>query len=157
MPEQDATELLRGVFASPLPDGRERRIVFWHDVEGSFSDDFDALAQEGLGVETARPLVFARTDEGSVFQLKRDILRERADCDFLVYTPTPQDFSEGGLQGNWLADVELVAEHFQADKASMLMGELNASAAARDAIGRFGAFRAEPHAPICHQKRRVCR
>lgn len=140
MAEQNAIELIRGVFTSPLPDGRERRVVFWHDVEGSFSDDFDALAQEGFGVETVRLLVFARTDEGSVFQLKRDILRERADCDFLVYTPTPRDFSEGGLQGNWLADVELVAEHFQADKASMLMGELNASAAARDAIGRFGAF-----------------
>lgn len=140
MPEQDATQLLQGVFSSPLPDGRDRRIVFWHDVEGSFSDDFDALAQEGLGVQTARPLVFARTDEGSVFQLKRDILRDHAGSDFLVYTREPRDFSEGGLQGNWLADIELTSEHFQADKASMLMGELNASAAAREAIAGFESF-----------------
>lgn len=140
MAEQNAIELIRGVFASPLPEGRSRRVVFWHDVEGSFSDDFDALAEAGIEGADGREVVLARADRGSVFQLKRDILRERADCDFLVYTPTPRDFSEGGLQGNWLADVELVAEHFQADKASMLMGELNASAAARDAIERFGAF-----------------
>lgn len=140
MAEQNAIELIRGVFASPLPDGRKRRVVFWHDVEGSFSDDFDALAEAGVEGAEGRQVVLARADRGSVFQLKRDILRVRADCDFLVYMPTPRDFSEGGLQGNWLADVELAAEHFQADKASMLMGELNASAAAREAIGRFGAF-----------------
>ncbi|MDD7203676.1 MAG: BREX-1 system phosphatase PglZ type A [Coriobacteriaceae bacterium] len=138
MAEQSAEERLREAFGAPLPDGEGRRVVFWHDVDGAFSDDFDRLAEDGLGAE--RPVAFARADNGSLFELKRDILRVRADSDFLVYTRRPRDFSEGGLEGNWLADIELVSEHFQADKASMLLGELNAGASAHDAVARHERF-----------------
>lgn len=136
----DAVQLIQDALTQPLQDGEQRRIVFWHDVEGSFGQDFDRLAEDGLGCELARPLVFARVDAGPQFELKRRILRERADMDFLVYTRRPRDFSEGGLEGDWLADIELASEHFQADRASMLLADINAGSAVRDAVARFERF-----------------
>ena len=38
-----------------------------------------------------------------------------AESDFLIYSRSQKDLSPRGLEGNWLADVELIAEHFQAD------------------------------------------
>lgn len=140
MAELNAVQLIQEALAQPLPEGRERRIVFWHDVAGSFEEDFGRLAEQGFGAELVRPLAFAKAEGGSQFALKRKILRDRAGDDFLVYTRKPRDFSEGGLEDNWLADVELVSEHFQADKASMLLGEINASNEARDAVAQFETF-----------------
>ena len=100
--------------------------MFWHDVEGSFTQEFEQLRQEGIGGAGGRKVLFADASSESLFDLKRRILRENREDDFLVYTRSSRDFSEGGLEGNWLADIELISEHFQADKASMLLGEVNA-------------------------------
>ena len=138
--ENSAVEQLERAFSSPLPDGQARRVVFWHDVEGAFATEFEQLSASGLGDGLVRTVRFADVSKGSLFALKRDILRTHAEDDFLVYTRAPRDFSEGGLEGNWLADVELTSEHFQADKASMLLSELNAGIDARDAVARFSKF-----------------
>lgn len=135
-----AADQLRQVFSSPLLDEEGRRIVFWHDVEGSFAQEFEQLRQEGIGGAGGRKVLFADASSESLFDLKRRILRENREDDFLVYTRTSRDFSEGGLEGNWLADIELISEHFQADKASMLLGEVNAGPDARDAVARFARF-----------------
>ena len=135
-----AADQLRQVFSSPLLDEEDRRIVFWHDVEGSFTQEFEQLRQEGIGGAGGRKVLFADASSESLFDLKRRILRENREDDFLVYTRSSRDFSEGGLEGNWLADIELISEHFQADKASMLLGEVNAGPDARDAVARFARF-----------------
>ena len=135
-----AVDQLRQVFSSPLLDEEDRRIVFWHDVEGSFTQEFEQLRQEGIGGAGGRKVLFADASSESLFDLKRRILRENREDDFLVYTRSSRDFSEGGLEGNWLADIELISEHFQADKASMLLGEVNAGPDARDAVARFARF-----------------
>lgn len=135
-----AAEQLVQAFSSPLPDGEARRIVFWHDADGSFATEFEQLREEGITGAGERQVLFADASSGSLFALKRRILREHPEEDFLVYTRTPRDFSEGGLEGNWLADVEFVSEHFQADKASMLLGQINAGPNARDAVARFSKF-----------------
>ena len=135
-----AADQLRQVFSSPHLDEEDRRIVFWHDVEGSFAQEFEQLRQEGIGGTGGRKVLFADASSESLFDLKRRILRENREDDFLVYTRTSRDFSEGGLEGNWLADIELISEHFQADKASMLLGEVNAGPDARDAVARFARF-----------------
>ncbi len=140
MADFNAIQLIRDALIQPLTDDEIRRVVFWHDVAGSFEEDFDRLTESGIGCELVRPLTFAKAEGGSQFELKREILRDKASDDFLVYTRKPRDFSEGGLEGNWLADIELIAEHFQADKASMLLGDLNAGNAARDAVAQFEKF-----------------
>lgn len=140
MDETKAIDQLKEAFAQPLDDGCARRIVFWHDVEGSFGNDFAELQTSGLQGDFARLIHYANADEGSLFKLKQMVLREHVNDDFLIYTRRSRDFSQGGLEGNWLADIELISEHFQADKASMLLVELNAAGAARDAIAAFGKF-----------------
>lgn len=140
MADLNAIQLIQDALTQPLSDGETRRVVFWHDVAGSFEEDFDRLTQEGIGCELARALVFAKADDGSQFELKKKILRDQSSDDFLIYTRRSRDFSEGGLEGNWLADIELVSEHFQADKASMLLGDINAGNAARDAVAQFEKF-----------------
>lgn len=140
MPDEKVIDQLLEAFRAPLQDDCVKRIVFWHDVEGSFAEDFKDLIESGFGDELERLIHFVSTEEGSLFALKRDVLREHADDDYLIYTRSPRDFSQGGLDGNWLADVEITSEHFQADKASMLLGDLNASSSAHTAISGFEKF-----------------
>lgn len=143
MQQPDVTQMLRERFERPLERDAVRRIVFWHDAEGSFEETFDGIANAGLG--TSRPVSFAKVEEGGFFALKRRVYREERERDFLLYTAAPKDLSPRGLEGNWLADVELLAEHFQADYASMLADELGADEAASPSLRRYSAFfRAAP-------------
>ena len=75
-----------------------------------------------------------------MFSLKKRLIRDEASCDFLLYTRAPKDFSRGGLGGNWLADLELVSEHYQADFSSMLVDELGAADSAAEGIEHFTKF-----------------
>lgn len=143
MARPDVRQMLAERFLQPLEDYASRRIVIWHDAEGSFSDLFDELqsvSAGGFDEKAPRRLVFARAEEGGLFALKRRIYRQEPDADFLIYTRTEKDFSARALQGNWLADVELIAEHFQADLPSMRAEELGATDGAVAGIRRFQAF-----------------
>lgn len=53
----------------------------------------------------------------------QELYREKRDGDFLLYT----DRARGDLAGNWLADIEVYGEHFQADYQSMLLSEIGAA------------------------------
>lgn len=142
MAQQDVMEQLAERFKRPLRDCEARRVVIWHDSDGSFEDEFDQLATAGLdgGLADKRPLRFEKADEGSQFALKRLVYREEPGSDFLIYSRRQKDLSPRGLEGNWLADVELIAEHFQADYSSMLLDELGAIDSAVEGIERFKAF-----------------
>ena len=89
-----AADQLRQVFSSTHLDEEDRRIVFWHDVEGSFAQELEQLRQEGIGGTGGRKVLFADASSESLFDLKRRILRENREDDFLVYTRTSRDFSE---------------------------------------------------------------
>lgn len=134
----DAADQLVSRFSNPLEGAALRRIVIWHDAEGSFEGAFDQLALSGIA--SSRPVHCVKVGEGSAFSLKRQVYRLRANDDFLIYSRTQKDFSPKGLEGNWLADVEFIAEHFQADFNSLLLEELGADDAAREGVERFGAF-----------------
>lgn len=131
----DAIDQIRAKFDAPLEPPATRRVVVWHDADGSFEDDFESLSGSGLG--TKRPVALARTDKGSAFELKRRIYRLEPDADFLIYERAQKDLSGKGLAGNWLADIELIAEHFQADFATMLAGELGATDGAVEGVEMF--------------------
>lgn len=145
MKEPDIKGKLAKLYSEPLGECARRRVVFWHDMEGSFEELFDQIAadrliDEGEAVVSPRPLTFAKIEKGGLFALKRRILRQEPDSDFLVYTRSEKDFSEHALQGNWLADIELVAEHFQADFASLLAAELGASDQAVQGLREHARF-----------------
>ena len=138
MAQQDAIEQLKGKFAQPLGDFESRRVVFWHDIDASFQDSFDSL--EATSLQGSRPLHLLKLEDGRLFEAKYQLTREFVDDDFLVYTRNPKDFSVTALEGNWLADLEIVSEHFQADFASLLMDELGASDSAFEGIEYFRSF-----------------
>lgn len=127
---------------APLGDFMVRKIVVWHDVDGSFEGEFDRLAVSGFDGESERnrPLKFAKADEVSQFALKKLVYRDEPESDFLIYSRSQKDLSPRGLEGNWLADIELIAEHFQADFSSMLLDELGAVDSAIEGIERFKEF-----------------
>lgn len=138
MAQQDVIGQVRARFAQPLADCAKRRVVFWHDADGSFEQLFDEAAQSGF--DGSRPMRFLKLEEGGSFAAKRAVCREYAADDLLIYTRMPKDLSPRGLEGNWLADVELYAEHFQADFASLLMEELGATDAAVEGVEQFVDF-----------------
>ena len=137
----DVKDQIENRFAQPI-GCTPRRIIIWHDPGGSFEGEFDLLRSMAFDgkLSLERPLSFVKADEGSAFALKRLIYREEPESDFLIYSRSQKDLSPHGLEGNWLADIELIAEHFQADFSSMLLEELGAEDGARDGIVRFKAF-----------------
>lgn len=138
----DVSGQLLSRFRRPLDDYSDRRLLIWHDSDDSFEEEFEqmkSMAAEGeLSLE--RPLRLLKVDEGSAFALKRLVYREEPYSDFLIYSRSQKDLSPHGLEGNWLADIELIAEHFQADFSSMLLDELGAEDGALDGIERFKTF-----------------
>ena len=146
----DINEQLKLRFARPLGDLDARRVVVWHDPDGEFEEDFDKLAAEGFngagvtddvmpaGGGFPRPLRFLKAEEGSMFLAKKLIARDDVENDILLYRKR----AKGKIEGDWLADVELYAESFQADRFSLLAAELDAANvdAVRDALREFQSF-----------------
>lgn len=136
----EVLDQLAQAFAAPLEAGARRRVVIWSDPEGEFSDDFALLAAEGLpGAESLpRPVRLIAPRDGAMFAAKRLLYREDQESDFLVYRQRPA----GSVEGDWLADIELYAQHFQADSLSMLVGQLDAAdtAEVRAALERLRPF-----------------
>ena len=127
MAKFDVIEELAARFEQPLPDCRERRVVVWHDAEGEFATTFAELAEGGfddaIEQRLPRPVRFVEACDGHMFEVKRLIAREDTTSDMLVY----RQQGRGGLEGDWLADVELYADQFSADYLSLLADQLGAS------------------------------
>lgn len=67
-----------------------------------------------------RPVRFVEACEGRMFAVKKLINRDDLASDILLYRRCPR----GRLEGDWLADVELYADQFQADYLSLLADQL---------------------------------
>ena len=132
MPKIDVEEQLKLRFLQPLSSCAPRRVVVWHDADGEFAPEFERLAAEGFdgvgadaGVMPAhgdfeRPVRFVEACEGRMFAVKKLINRDDLVSDILLYRRCPR----GRLEGDWLADVELYADQFQADYLSLLADQL---------------------------------
>ncbi|MCI9261631.1 BREX-1 system phosphatase PglZ type A [uncultured Adlercreutzia sp.] len=139
--QTEAKDQFLARFAAPLSGAARRRIVVWHDADGEFSEDFDALAAAAAAGQLTpgeRPLQFARDEDGVLFALKRRIAREDTESDFALYRPR----AAGDIAGDLLADIELYAEHFQADGLSLLVQDLGAADTreVREALAELRAF-----------------
>lgn len=141
MAEIDVTGQFLARFAEPLAGAARRRIVVWHDPEGEFSEAFDGLAGAAEAGELPageRPVRFVRAEDGGLFALKRLIARDDVESDFAVYRQRPA----GDAAGDLLADIELYAEHFQADGLSLLVQALGAAdtGEVREALSELRPF-----------------
>ena len=72
MAQRDAIEQLRERFQSPLKEFESRRVVFWHDIDGSFEDRFDAL--DGGSLPSERQVRLLKLGETIVFWLKESYI-----------------------------------------------------------------------------------
>lgn len=114
---------LQTMFALPYPDGASRHIVLWHDPEGEFESDFVQIADGGFLQTADGPVACVNAYDGNFFTTKKRILRDEPNSSFLLYTQRRQ----GDTQGDWFADMEFYADHFQADYISLLANELGAA------------------------------
>lgn len=120
----EITAQLADRFAQSLPTGADRRIVIWHDGDGEFETNFDLIvSDDALGEATERNLRYLKVEEGNYFLTNLLINHEDTKSDLLLY----RKCAAGDLAGDWLADVELYSESFQADYISMLVEEIGAS------------------------------
>jgi uncharacterized protein (TIGR02687 family) len=108
------TEQLQANLHAVVADRRkrfanQRVLVFWRDPKGEFSDAVQELALPD-GMELLEV-------DGAAFSTKVRILEEAPETSFLVYLQheRPED------KENWLLDLEVEAEVFTADRATMLV------------------------------------
>ena len=99
-------------FAAPLQENYKRRIVFWQDPEGEFSSMVNELCLDGVKI-----LKLTGTNN---FAAKLLLSETDTESNYLVYNP----ISYSDIRDNWLLDIELYSEEFQADLLSIRMQEL---------------------------------
>ncbi len=100
-------------FEKPLPEFYKRRIVFWYDEEKEFEESLD-----GISIENAKLI---KLTGSNYFEVKRHLLREDADSNYLVYCPKVFP----SLEENPLADIVLYSEEFRSDLISIWCDEMH--------------------------------
>lgn len=106
-------DLLNARFRAPLRDFYKRRILVWLDEEGGYRDTIAEMQLENAVILTM--------EENRMFELRRQIEVDHAEDNILLYCPLKFDKP----QDNWLLDVFLYSEVFQADYWSQLFEELH--------------------------------
>ena len=98
------SDSLNGLFAN-------HSIVFWHDIEGEFSNVIDSLSLDGIKL--------IRVDDQSNLRIKMQI-EDSPNQRLLLYSnqPEPEPYKD------WLLDVRLRSKVFRADSASILLEDL---------------------------------
>lgn len=108
-------QTLKDRFAAPLADNYLRRIIFWQDPDGEFSDLVDELSLEGVKI--------LKLTGKNNFAAKQILSETDTDSNYLVYNP----LSYSDVRDNWLLDIELYSEEFRADLLSIRMQSLGMS------------------------------
>jgi len=100
-------------FSAPLPEFYKRRIVFWHDEDGDFSDTIDELDLPGVKI--------VKLTGTNNFAVKKLLSADDLTSDYLVYDPLSYAKDR---HDDWLLDIKLYSEEFRADLVSLQMEEL---------------------------------
>lgn len=111
----DIEQTLKNRFTAPLTDNYKRRIIFWQDPDGEFSDLVDELCLDGVKV--------LKLTGKNNFVAKQILSETDTDSNYLVYNP----LSYSDVRDNWLLDIELYSEEFRADLLSIRMQSLGMS------------------------------
>ena len=99
-------------FRKPLSEYTTRRIIFWKDVDGKYSEFVDTLEIPGVKIH--------KLTGANNFQTKYLLEKLDTQSNYLIYDPIHYDKPSD----NWLCDMELYCEEFRADYFSQLMEEL---------------------------------
>lgn len=111
---EDVAKELNILFAKKPRTGQKRNIVFWYNGDGKFQEQLPGLQEQLTDAE-----IVTYTGSNS-FNLKHKIEVENPEKNFLVYVPTfkpaPAD--------NYLLDMYMYSQEFEADVATIYMREL---------------------------------
>lgn len=123
-------QTLKERFAAPLAENYNRRIIFWQDQDGEFSNLVDELCLDGVKI--------LKLTGKNNFAAKMLLSETDTQSNYLVYNP----LSYSDIQDNWLLDIELYSEEFRADLLSIRMQELNmpATLQLRKAMKSYSRF-----------------
>ena len=100
-----------------------QRLVFWHDADGEYAVELDAL--DLAAVTTVRV-------ENNEYAVKNRVLHDEPTGKFLIYRGTPVP---PGI-GNWLLDLELAYGVFTADRTTLVREGLGLTGSGIDAVIR---------------------
>lgn len=123
-------QTLRDRFAAMLPDNYQRRIIFWQDPVGEFSDLVDELHLDGVKI--------LKLTGRNNFAAKMLLSQTDTESNYLVYNP----ISYSDVSDDWLLDIELYSEEFSADLISIRMQELGmpSNAQLHKAMKKYSKF-----------------
>lgn len=91
----------------------EARIVFWNDPEKEFQNSLPFILLDGVTT--------LRLDETGSLETKIRLEKDDPSGKYLLYSPT----EEPDYESDWLLDIRLYGRSFRADRASILLDELN--------------------------------
>ncbi|WP_054950404.1 BREX-1 system phosphatase PglZ type A [Numidum massiliense] len=118
---------LADIFAQPLTDGEQRKIVFWVDRDGEFAEDVARLSLEDVKVHTLTT--------HNQFYTKYLLEEDDPTSAFLIYTQL-----ELATEDNWLMDTVLYAQTFYADRVSLILSELGMDPSLRAVVKKYERF-----------------
>lgn len=123
-------QTLRDRFAAMLPDNYQRRIIFWQDPVGEFSNLVDELHLDGVKI--------LKLTGRNNFAAKMLLSQTDTESNYLVYNP----ISYSDVSDDWLLDIELYSEEFSADLISIRMQELGmpSNAQLHKAMKKYSKF-----------------
>lgn len=123
-------QTLRDRFAAMLPDNYKRRIIFWQDPVGEFSNLVDELHLDGVKI--------LKLTGRNNFAAKMLLSQTDTESNYLVYNP----ISYSDVSDDWLLDIELYSEEFSADLISIRMQELGmpSNAQLHKAMKKYSKF-----------------
>ena len=123
-------QTLRDRFAAMLPDNYKRRIIFWQDPVGEFSNLVDELHLDGAKI--------LKLTGRNNFAAKMLLSQTDTESNYLVYNP----ISYSDVSDDWLLDIELYSEEFSADLISIRMQELGmpSNAQLHKAMKKYSKF-----------------
>lgn len=90
-----------------------KRIIFWYDAEREFEQTIPFLEMDDVNI--------LRLNEIGSLDLKIKLEFEDTTGKYILYAPYPEPVPED----DWLYDIRLYSYTFHADKASMILKELN--------------------------------
>ena len=108
--------------------GDVRKLIFWYDENAEFQDDVDGLELVNAKVYHLRP--------DNQFQTKIFLERVDTTTNYLVYAPFPKP----PLTENHLADTIRYSREFFADRASLLVLDLNMDERCKPIIQHYIRF-----------------
>ncbi|GEB78390.1 BREX-1 system phosphatase PglZ type A [Sporolactobacillus inulinus] len=117
---------LAHLFREPLKDGEQRKIVFWVDKDGEFTEVIDQLNLIDAKIH--------HLTKHNQFYTKY-LLEEDPKSSYLVYTTMELDSED-----NWLMDTALYSKIFYADWLSLILSELHIDSSLRMVVKKYEKF-----------------